>query len=481
MNIVMVASECTPFFKTGGLADVIGSLPSALAERGHTLSVFLPKHASLPAELTEHATFLESFDVRVKWRKQYGGLYLYQKEEISYYFIDNEYYFNRPALYGENDDAERYAFFTHACLEAFDRLQLAIDILHCHDWQTGLLPAYLHQHRSGRLPKTVFTIHNLKYQGVFPLSVFDELLHFRESDRSQLEMNGAINFMKTALLYADWITTVSPSYAREILQHPFGEGLESILAQRQPMLSGILNGIDEKSYHPGRDQALYQTYTRQPARKQLNKVRLQQELGLPVLTEAPLFVMISRLVEEKGIPLLLAVVDQLLSSETMQLVILGEGDPLLANALQNVAARYPDSFRFIGEFNESLARRLYAGSDFLLMPSRFEPCGLSQLIALRYETVPIVRETGGLKDTIRPFNECSGEGNGFSFTHYRADDFLHTIRYAIHQYGRPEKWRQLQLTMYNSRLGWNQSAGAYEQLYNQLLSEEADTYDEESG
>lgn len=470
MNIVMVASECTPFFKTGGLADVIGSLPRALSNRKHKMTVFLPKHAPLSQEIVDQLHFVGSFHVWVKWRKQHCGLFVYQTADVQYYFIDNEYYFKRASLYGEFDDAERYAFFSHALFASLEYLNLKPDVLHCHDWQTGLIPAYIKTNHYLEGVKTVFTIHNLKYQGIFPLSIFEELLHFDSIHRDGLEMNGAINFMKAALIHSDWVTTVSPTYAREIMNPYYGEGLEQLLWQRSDRITGIVNGIDEEVYHPSTDLHIPLTYYHQPERKRENKHYMQKELDLPVSSHIPMFVLISRLVEEKGLPLLLAILDDLLLTESIQIVIMGTGDQHFENEFRSISDRYPLTFRFIGTFNEELAKKLYAASDFFLMPSRFEPCGLSQLIALRYESVPIVRETGGLKDTIKAFNEFTGEGNGFSFTNYNANDFLHTIRYAIQHYHHPENWRQILENVYESQLSWNDSAEEYEHVYYHLTS-----------
>ncbi|TWI56170.1 glycogen synthase [Halalkalibacter nanhaiisediminis] len=479
MNIVMVASECTPFFKTGGLADVIGSLPRFLTNRGHKLSVFLPKHSSLSPEITDQLQFIGSFDVWVRWRKQYCGLFVYQLEDVRYYFIDNEYYFKRASLYGEFDDAERYTFFSHAIFSALDYINLKPDILHCHDWQTGLIPAYIRTNPDLNDIKTVFTIHNLKYQGIFPLSIFDELLHFDSIHHAGLEMNGAINFMKTALVHSDWVTTVSPTYASEMMSSHYGEGLEQLLLQRETSITGIVNGIDEDIYHPSTDLHIPITYYQQPERKSENKYYMQKELDLPVDRHIPMFILISRLVEEKGLSLLLSILDHLLTTESIQVVIMGTGEQYFEEAFQSVSNRHPSAFRFIGEFNEGLARRLYAASDFFLMPSRFEPCGLSQLIALRYESVPIVRETGGLKDTIQSFNEYTKEGNGFTFTNYNVNDLWHTIHYAISQYHHPDNWQKILENVYESKLSWHDSAIEYEHVYSHLSSanNEEDEYD----
>ncbi|MCL7747062.1 glycogen synthase GlgA [Halalkalibacter alkaliphilus] len=468
MNIVMAASECAPFFKTGGLADVIASLPKALSNKKHNLTVILPKYRAMPSEIQSQLQFESSFDVWVKWRKQYCGLFSYKQEGVTYYFIDNEYYFNRAHLYGEPDDAERFTFFTHAFFETLNKLNLVPDIIHCHDWQTGLIPLYIKAGVYQHPIKTVFTIHNLKYQGVFPLSIFEELLHLDLVHMGGLELNGTINFMKGALVHADWVTTVSPSYAKEILDPYYGEGLEKYLAERISSITGIVNGIDEEIYNPQSDLNVSVPYSKNYAGKKENKRIMQQELDLIISNDIPMFVLISRLVEEKGLPLLTHILDELLSTETVQVVIMGTGEARFEEAFHSISNRFPNSCRFINVFHEGLAHRLYAASDFFLMPSRFEPCGLGQLIALRYESIPIVRETGGLKDTIKPYNEFNGEGNGFSFTNYNAYDFLNTIRYAIHLYYQPTHWNRLLKNVYKSKLNWEHSASSYLEVYNML-------------
>jgi starch synthase len=470
MNLVMVASECAPFFKTGGLADVVASLPKALAKKSHQLTVFLPKHRSLPSEITSKLHFICSFDVHVKWRKQYCGIFSYEQDQVTYYFIDNQYYFDRLQMYGEMDDAERYAYFTHAFFKALETLNIQPELIHCHDWQTALIPLYIKAGVYNLNVKTVFTIHNLKYQGIFPLSVFDELLHLDRIHIGGLEYKGTINFMKAALIHADWVTTVSPTYAQEILEPYYGEGLEPFLHARRTSLSGIVNGIDEDIYNPAKDLYVSIPYKRHYSRKKENKRIMQQELDLTVSTDIPMFVVISRLVEEKGLPLLVHILDELLTTESVQVVIMGTGESRFEEHFLAISNRYPNSCRFMNVFQEGLARRLYASSDFFLMPSRFEPCGLSQLIALRYESVPIVRETGGLKDTIQPYNEYTGEGNGFSFTNYNANDFLNTIRYGIHLYHQPKHWNQILKNVYKCKLNWEHSAAKYEDIYKKLLN-----------
>ncbi|MDV2686218.1 glycogen/starch synthase [Alkalihalophilus lindianensis] len=473
MKVVMVATECTPFFKTGGLADVIGSLPHALSALAHELIVFLPKSTSIPTPILLQLEWVDTFFVPVTWRNQHCAILSYKEKNVTYYFIENDYYFDRKPFYGQEDDGERFTFFTHAVLESMEKLALHPDVLHCHDWQTGLLPAYIKAGAYSHKVKTVFTIHNLRYQGVFPHSIFNELLHLDKQHQIGLDHNGAINFMKAAIVHADWITTVSPTYAKEIQSSAFGEGLDSLIRERNHSLTGIINGIDEGYFNPATDFHIPVTYHHQPERKRENKKALQDKLGLTISEHTPLISLISRLVEEKGVSLVTNTIDDLLQAEDVQFVCLGSGDPVIEEQFEQLAQRYPDRVAFYRGFNEELASFIYAASDFLVMPSKFEPCGLSQLIALRYETVPIVRETGGLKDTILSFNEFTGEGNGLSFTNYKEEDFLYTVRRGLWLYREEALWKQLQHNIYTSKFDWSQSAKAYEDVYKHVVNEGA--------
>ncbi|WP_413374664.1 glycogen synthase [Alkalihalobacillus sp. 1P02AB] len=463
MNIVFAASECYPFFKTGGLADVIGSLPPQLQDEHAHVSVILPKASILQAEFEEQLTFVASFPVYVKWRKQYCGVFTLQQQSITYYFIDNEYYFKREQLYGYPDDGERFVFFTHAILALLEELHLKVDFLHCHDWQTALLPAYLKTKQADI--QTVFTIHNLQYQGIFPESIFNELLHFSDEHLPGLLHEDCINFVKAAIFHADFITTVSPSYAEEITTELGGEGLHQILFQNKNKLCGILNGVDTNNYDPLLDPNISVPFYQDPDRKSENKLSLQDELHLPLSKDIAVLAVVSRLVQSKGPDLLLEIADELLQTENVQLIIVGTGEERLEQNFLQLQSRYPSKVRTVLGFSESFARKVYASADFLLMPSLFEPCGLSQMVALQYETVPIVRETGGLKDTITAFNEYEGAGNGLSFTNYNASDFLYTIRRGLYLYKNKELWNQLLSNVYKSSFNWEQSALMYKKLY----------------
>lgn len=472
MNVLFVASECAPFVKTGGLADVIGSLPKAMKQSGVNVSVILPKYSTIPFHLQERMEHMTAFEVSVGWRRQYCGLQKLDYEGIRYYFIDNEYYFKRDEIYGYYDEGERFIYFNHAVLASLPYLEVMPNLIHCHDWQSGLIPAYLkttytYDERYRSL-KTVFTIHNLKYQGIYPSEIFHDLLHFPEEHYSGLEWNGAINLLKAAVHHADRITTVSPTYAEEIKTEYYGEGLEKMMHMRSNDLSGIINGLDYDEYNPETDISVQHHYRHSAVEKQKNKLALQQELHLPVRTDVPLIGLVSRLVEQKGLPLIRQVLHEILEMD-IQLVILGTGEQEYETMFRDAMHYYPEKVSAQLYFNEQLARRIYASSDLFLMPSRFEPCGIGQLIALRYEAVPIVRETGGLKDTVIPFNEYSGQGYGFSFTHYHAYDMLHTIRRAVSFYHQTEHWTRLLHNVYETDFSWKQSALEYKRLYEQLI------------
>ncbi|MDL4839639.1 glycogen synthase GlgA [Aquibacillus rhizosphaerae] len=481
MNIVFIASEGVPFVKTGGLADVIGSLPHALADEGNRIQVFLPKHKTIPEQYKRAMKTVYRGEITLGWRKQYCGVEALRHDGINYYFIDNEFYFGRDNIYGYSDDpdeAERYVFFSKAVLEMLPHLLAKPDILHLHDWQTSIIPIFLQTHYKQnayyQAIKTIFTIHNLKYQGQFSRDLLGDIIEISSNEFYQngLEYYGHINLMKGAINNADLITTVSQTYAEEIQYAFFGEGLDGLLRKRCDSLHGIMNGISNTIYNPEKDSSLDFCY-RDNQGKLLNKKALQERLGLGV-EDMPILAMVTRLVEQKGLDLVIHVVEQIMEEDDIQMIILGTGEQPYANKLTEIANKYPHKFVFKNLFDEGLSRKVYAGADCLLMPSLFEPCGLSQLIALRYGTVPIVRETGGLKDTIHSYNEFSGEGNGFSFTNYNADDMLYTIRRAIYFYKNKQKWNEI---INNGRMqdfSWKQSAVKYDELYQLLKTEDGD-------
>jgi len=476
MNVLHIASEGDPFVKTGGLADVMGALPKELAEQGVDVRVILPNYSKIALQLREQMSVRQILTVPIGWRNQYCGIEELEHEGIHYYFIDNEQYFNREGLYGYFDDGERFAFFSRAVLAALPHLGFEPDVLHCHDWQTAMICLLLRSHYGddpfyARI-KTVFTIHNLLYQGIFPYEVLDDLLGLGHEyfTADGVEFHGNVNFMKGGLNFADKITTVSGTYAEEIQTAYYGEQLDGLLRKRSSDLSGIVNGIDYKSYDPETDPHLYVNYSLEHTvvDKLENKVELQRELNLPVRPDVPLIGIISRFVEQKGFDLILHILDDLLQMD-VQVVVLGTGEPHYERAFREAAQRHPQKLSTNIRFDEGFARRIYAATDLFLMPSRFEPCGLSQLLALRYGSVPIVRETGGLRDTVRSFDEVTGTGNGFSFTNFNAHDMLYTIERAVRLYHDPEAWNQLLANIAKCDYSWRESATHYHRLYQQLV------------
>ncbi|WP_027092311.1 glycogen synthase GlgA [Cohnella thermotolerans] len=478
MNVWFAASEAVPLVKTGGLADVVGALPRALAKLGVRVTVVLPKYGEIPRGIADAAVFKTSFDVTLGWRRQYCGLLETTVDGVKFLLVDNEYFFKRGYLYGYGEEeAERFAFFSFAVVEALKRLNKdeLPDVVHCHDWQTGLVPMLLKTRYSPypalRSIRTVFTIHNLQYQGVFSRELLKDLLSAGDElfGEDGMEFYGAGSCMKAGLRFADKLTTVSPTYAREIQTHEYGEKLDGVLRQRAGDLTGIVNGIDLDSYDPMTDPHLAVNYRHSLAKKRRNKSALQQELSLPADESLPMIGIVSRLVGQKGIDLLDEALPGLMA-EPLQMVILGSGDPYFERRLREAAERYAGRLFVWFGFNEGLARRIYAASDMFLMPSRFEPCGLSQLISLRYRTVPIVRETGGLRDTVEAYNEFTGEGNGFSFGPPSAHDLLYTVRRALTFYGDEATWKRIVDNGAKQDYGWDASAQEYERLYGELAT-----------
>ncbi len=476
IKILFAASECTPFIKTGGLADVAGSLPAAVDTANYEMRVIMPKYSALPKEYTDRMEFLCNFDVPLGWRRQYCGLFKLKVGKVVYYFLDNEYYFKRNALYGEFDDGERFAFFSKAICEAILHMDFEPDILHCNDWHTALAPVFLREFyrepEKTRDIKTVFTIHNIKFQGMFSEAILGDILGLDGIPAAWqlLSDKDTVNFMLGALCYADRITTVSPGYADEICTEYYGEGLDPVLRRRRSILSGILNGIDTKVYDPGKDKALAVNYTSLCLEKKAeNKTALQEETGLRVSKDIPLFSLISRLTEQKGLDLVTYILPHICDRE-MQLVILGVGDSKYEEAFRYYANKYPEKISFLQKFDEPLSHRIYAASDAFLMPSRFEPCGLSQMMSMRYATLPIVRETGGLKDSVQAYNKYTGEGTGFSFANFNAHELLGEIDKALDLwYNDKEGWRHLMKNAAEADFSWKASAKSYRELYRGLI------------
>jgi starch synthase len=469
MNVLFVAAECTPFIKTGGLADVIGSLPKELNRQGTPTRVMLPKYGDIPQTYRNQMRPVAQLTVSVGWRRQYCGIEELVLDGVHYYFIDNEYYFKRPGIYGFYDEAERFAFFCRAVLESLPHLGFRPDLLHGHDWHTGMVSVLLKtQYQSNPFYqniRTVFTIHNLKYQGNFPYGILGDLLGLDDTyfTSDKLEFYGDVSFLKGGLVYSDLLTTVSKTYALEIQTPYYGERLDGLLRTRRKSLFGILNGLDYDEYNPETDPHLYVPATA-PNWKKQNKTALQQELGLPVREDIPVIGIVSRLVQQKGFDLIAHVIEEILRLN-LQLIVLGTGEERYEHLFRYVQQRRPEKVSVKIGFHEGLARKIYAASDLFLMPSLFEPCGISQLIALRYGTVPIVRETGGLVDTVLPYNRYTGEGNGFSFRHYNAHDMLDTIHRALDAYHKHNVWLSIIENGKAFDYSWQKSASEYRKLY----------------
>ena len=471
MKVLYAASEALPFIASGGLGDVAGSLPHALRKRLIGCRVVLPMYDTIKQELKDTMKFITHISVPVAWRRQYCGIFEAKYNGVIYYLIDNQYYFKRARIYGHYDDAERFAFFSRAVLEIIPYIDFKPDIIHCNDWQTALTPVYysaMYANSPGyENIKTIFTIHNIQYQGVYGKELLEDVLGIPADKASLLEYDGCINFMKGAIECADKVTTVSPSYADEILDPWYSHGLDSILNVRRYKLSGILNGIDTVGYDPATDKCIKANFSADDiSGKKIDKEELQKEMGLPVKPGVPVIGMVTRLVSHKGLDLVKRILDELLATSEMQLVVLGSGDYEYESYFRWIAEKYPDKVGLRIGFVPELARKIYAGADMFLMPSKSEPCGLSQMVALRYGTVPIVRETGGLRDSI---TDCGdGKGNGFTFKSYNAHDMLDAIRRALTLYYNGD-WNELVLRALNCDFSWGRSANAYIRLYKEIL------------
>jgi starch synthase len=468
----MIASEAYPFVKSGGLGDVLGSLPKALRDAGVDVRVVIPKYKDIDESYQEQMTHLADFQVDLAWRNQFCGIEMLEYQGVPIYFVDNEYYFNRKGLYGFFDEAERYAFFSKAVLEMLPYIDFMPDVLHAHDWQTSLTSVYLktrYAKRDGyKDMKSILTIHNLKYQGVFAKEVLGDVLDLDENlfHKDFMEFNGAISFLKGGIIFSDMVTTVSKTYAEEIKTAYYGEKMEDVLS-RIGDIRGIVNGIDYRTFNPLKDPTLYKNYKSSFKSKQENKEPLQKELGLTVDKSLPMMVFISRLVEQKGLDLILRVIPEIIA-EGIQLVVLGTGDENYHLAFLDFVDQYPGQLSINLFYSEELAHKLYAASDMTLLPSKYEPCGLTQLIALRYGSVPIVRETGGLADTVKSYWPETGDGNGFSFSNYNAHDMLHTIRRAMTFYRKPKEWQKIVKNAMDADNSWKNSAAEYLALYEGL-------------
>lgn len=475
MQIVFASAECAPFVKTGGLGDVAGSLPAALVRAGAEVIVMVPKYATIKDEYKSQMEHFSDFYVSLGWRNEYCGLEKLEHDGVTYMFIDNERYFARDYPYGFFDDGERFAFFSKAITESLQHLPAGFecDILHCNDWQTALAPVFLREFYQG-LPlydrvKTVFSIHNVAFQGQFSDTVMEDILGVAHipAAASQLRCDAcSINYMLGALRYADAITTVSPTYANEIQTPEFGEGLDGVLRERSYALQGILNGIDVAGFDPATDKRIAANYTVDDrSGKAVCKAKLQEELGLEVRDDRPLMVMVTRLTRQKGMDLVMYALDRILAGG-VQVAVLGTGDRDYEDGLRYFQDKYPGTMAARIEFDPALSQRMYAAADMFLMPSKFEPCGLSQIIAMRYGTLPIVRETGGLKDTVIPYNEFTGEGTGFSFSNFNGDEMGDAVfRAARLFWDNRDAWNQLVTQAMSQDFSWTRSADKYLDLY----------------
>ncbi|MBR4910073.1 MAG: glycogen synthase GlgA [Clostridia bacterium] len=473
MKVLFAASEALPFAMSGGLADVAGALPKALRRRLIGCRVIMPLYGTISEELKSNMKFICHITVPVSWRRQYCGVFETHVNGVIYYLIDNQYYFKRDGLYGFYDDAERYAFFSRAVLEVIPHIEFVPDIIHCNDWQTAMIPVYLNEmYRADeryRNIKTVFTIHNIQYQGKYGKELYGDVLGLPEGRESIVEYDSCVNLMKGAIQCADKVTTVSPTYAKEILDPYYSHGLDKILKQFTYKLTGIVNGIDTEVYDPATDKALFKNYTADTVSdKAVNKRELQKQMGLPQ-KKAPLIGMVTRLVKHKGLDLVKCVFEELLRAD-LQFVILGSGEWEFETFFYDMAKKYPDKVALKLGFDATLAHRIYAGADIFLMPSQSEPCGLAQLVALRYGTVPIVRTTGGLNDTISDSGD--GLGNGFTFSDFNAHDMQNAVWRAIGGYEDKKGWDVLRRRCMACDNSWGTSARAYIGLYKELCPKE---------
>ena len=480
-NVLFAAFEAVPFIKTGGLGDVGGTLPAALKRAGCDCRVVLPKLGCIPEEYKAQMKHETEFYMNLSWRNLYCGVESLKYKGVLYYFIDNEYYFGRDSEYGYFDDGERIAFFSKAVCECIQYIDFEPEILHCNDWHTALAPVFLREFYMGAPKcadiKTVFTVHNLKFQGKFDQEMIGNVLGLFDNytAKSQLIQDGAVNFMLGALNYSDALTTVSPTYAQEICTDFFGEGLNHVYNRRREDLYGILNGIDPKQYDPANDPLIYAPFDKDNlAGKTENKLALQRELGLPEREDVPMIGIISRLTDQKGFDLVNYIMYEVMQMD-VQVVVLGVGEAQYEHSFRYFQSEYPEKMSANILFSNPLSHKIYASSDMILVPSLFEPCGLSQIIAMNYGTLPIVRETGGLKDTVTPYNMYTGEGTGFSFANYNAHELLFTIQEAVALYNedRPA-WDKLVQNAFAADFSWKMSAREYKALYRKLIGPESD-------
>ncbi len=477
MKVLFVSPEAGPFMKTGGLGDVAGSLPPVLNEKGVETRVIMPLYKGIPEKYKEQMEYVGNIYIDISWRNQYCGIFKLELNKTIFYFIDNKFYFNGDKPYDFiHLDVEKFVFFSKAVLSVLPTIDFRPDVIHCNDWQTAPIPVLLDTFRDNPFfkgIKTVMTIHNLKFQGRWGLKEIQDVLGISDYyfTDDKLEFYKDANLLKGGLVYADKITTVSETYAGEITTPYYGEGLNPLLYARRGDLRGIVNGISYDDWNPLRDDFIYEKYSKRDvfSKKKLNKTKLQEELGLEVNPDKMVVGLVSRLTDQKGLDLIAYVMERICEGG-MQLVILGTGDEKYENLFRHYAWKYPDKVASCIYFSNEMSHKIYAACDAFLMPSLFEPCGLSQLISMRYGTVPIVRETGGLKDTVVPYNEFTGEGTGFSFANYNADEMMNTIYYAMEVfYNRKDHWKKLVKSGMNADFSWDVSADKYISLYKELV------------
>lgn len=478
INVVFVASEAAPFAKTGGLADVAGSLPKALLSHDVNVKVFMPLHIKIAPRFREQMTFIGYTTVNMGWRTQYVGLLTLNYEGVDYYFIDNEFYFKRHALYGDGDDAERYIFFSKAVLASLKLMGNKPDIIHTNDWHTASINVLLDYYRKHDAffdnIKTVFTIHNLRYQGVFDPYIMGDLLDlpYEYYHEDRLKFYDSINILKGGIVFSDHVTTVSNSYAHEITYPYFGENLDGVINKYKDKLTGIVNGIDYDVYSPEKDENIPVNFDiNQLEKKGEIKTYLQERFGLTVNKDTPILAMITRLADMKGLDLIKHILDELLELD-IQLIVLGTGEKEYEDMFKHYQYRFPNKLAARLYFDQYESHAIYAGSDLFIMPSLFEPCGLSQLIALRYGTIPVVRQIGGLKDTVIPFNKYTGDGNGFGFMNYNAHELLYTIKEALDFYHDKTSWTSIMKQAMSADHSWERSSKEYLTVYGKVLGKE---------
>jgi starch synthase len=478
MKILFAASECVPFIKTGGLADVVGALSPVLKAQGADVRVILPLYAAIPEQYVSQMKLECEFEVELCWRRQYCGIKSLEYQGVTFYFVDNQYYFGRSYIYGlGGDEYERFGFFDRAVIDALVHLDFKPDVIHCHDWQTGLVPVYLHERFQAdefyRGIKTVMTIHNLKFQGIWDRKTIQSITGLSDYyfTPDKLEFKHDASYLKGGLVYADAITTVSNTYAQEIQTPFYGEGLDGLMCARANDLRGIVNGLDYNEWNPETDAQIAKNFNAKNFRKEKvkNKLALQEELGLEVNPKTMMIGIVSRLTDQKGFDLISYMMDEM-CQDAVQFVILGTGEERYENMFRHFAWKYDKKVSANIYYSDAMSHKIYASCDAFLMPSLFEPCGLSQLMSLRYGTLPIVRETGGLKDTVEPYNEYEGTGTGFSFTNYNAHEMMGTVRYAERiYYDKKREWNKMIDRAMAQDFSWANSAKQYEEMYNWLI------------